>query len=72
MILNSKAANVRGGALAGAGSTLSPRFARLVRESWWLLVVAGFVWLALILATYAKTDPGWSFSGVGEIGRAHV
>jgi S-DNA-T family DNA segregation ATPase FtsK/SpoIIIE len=24
-----------------------------------------FVWLALILATYAKTDPGWSFSGVG-------
>ncbi len=23
------------------------------------------VWLALILATYAKTDPGWSFSGIG-------
>ena len=37
---------------------LSPRFARLVRESWWLLVVAAFVWLALILATYSKTDPG--------------
>ena len=51
---------------AGApGSTLSPRFARLVRESWWLLVVAAFLWLALILATYTKADPGWSFSGSG-------
>ena len=65
MFLHRKAASVRGGAVAGADSPLSPRFARLVRESWWLLVVAGFVWLALILATYAKTDPGWSFSGVG-------
>ncbi|MBL0289156.1 MAG: DNA translocase FtsK 4TM domain-containing protein [Betaproteobacteria bacterium] len=51
---------------AGApGPTLSPRFARLVRESWWLLVVAAFLWLALILATYTKADPGWSFSGSG-------
>ena len=46
-------------------ATRSPRFARLVRESWWLLVVAGFVWLALILATYSKADPGWSFTGTG-------
>ena len=45
---------------------LSPRFARLVRESWWLLVVAAFVWLALILATYTKSDPGWSYSGNGS------
>jgi S-DNA-T family DNA segregation ATPase FtsK/SpoIIIE len=45
---------------------LPPRFARLVRESWWLLVVAAFLWLALILATYTKTDPGWSFSGTGD------
>src|SRR5664279_1614759 len=44
---------------------LSPRFERLVRESWWLLVVAAFLYLGLILATYAKTDPGWSFSGTG-------
>ena len=44
---------------------LSPRFARLVRESWWLIVVAAFLWLALILATYTKTDPGWSYSGTG-------
>ncbi|HEY7787625.1 MAG TPA: DNA translocase FtsK 4TM domain-containing protein [Casimicrobiaceae bacterium] len=37
--------------------------ARLLRESWWLLVVAAFLYLALILVTYTKTDPGWSFSG---------
>ncbi|MFI4887660.1 MAG: DNA translocase FtsK [Burkholderiales bacterium] len=42
---------------------LSPRMARLLRESWWLLVVAAFLYLALILVTYTKTDPGWSFSG---------
>jgi DNA segregation ATPase FtsK/SpoIIIE, S-DNA-T family len=45
--------------------TLSPRLAALVRESWWLLVVAVFAYLALILATYQRTDPGWSFSGTG-------
>ena len=44
---------------------LSPRFARLVRESWWLVIVAAFIWLALILATYSRDDPGWSYSGSG-------
>jgi S-DNA-T family DNA segregation ATPase FtsK/SpoIIIE len=48
-----------------AREPLSPRFARLVRESWWLLVVAAFLWLALILATYSRTDSGWSYSGTG-------
>jgi DNA segregation ATPase FtsK/SpoIIIE, S-DNA-T family len=46
--------------------TLSPRFARLVRESWWLLVVAALAYLALVLGTYHKTDPGWSYSGDGS------
>jgi S-DNA-T family DNA segregation ATPase FtsK/SpoIIIE len=46
-------------------ATLSPRFARLVRESWWLAIVAAILWLALILATYTRTDPGWSYSGAG-------
>ena len=45
---------------------LSPRIARLLRESWWLLIVAGFLYLALTLLTYTKGDPGWSFSGTGE------
>jgi S-DNA-T family DNA segregation ATPase FtsK/SpoIIIE len=44
---------------------LSPRFARLVRESWWLVIVAAIGWLALILATYRTSDPGWSYSGAG-------
>ncbi len=50
---------------------LSPRFAALVRESWWLLVVAAFIYLALILATYQRTDPGWSFSGSGDAVHNH-
>jgi S-DNA-T family DNA segregation ATPase FtsK/SpoIIIE len=45
---------------------LSPRLSALVRESWWLLFVAGFAYLALILATYQRGDPGWSYSGSGE------
>src|SRR5215831_6711838 len=48
------------------GSRLTPRLVALIRESWWLLVVAGFAYLALILATYQRADPGWSFSGTGE------
>ena len=51
--------------LPSTDAALSPRFARLVRESWWFLVVAAFLYLGLILATYAKSDPGWSFSGTG-------
>ena len=49
--------------VATASSTLSPRFARLVREAWWLVVVAALAYVALILATYAKSDPGFSYSG---------
>jgi len=44
---------------------LSPRIARLLRESWWLLVVAAFLYLALALATYTRSDPGWSSTGAG-------
>jgi S-DNA-T family DNA segregation ATPase FtsK/SpoIIIE len=50
---------------AAARQPLSPRFAALLRESWWLLVVALVAYLALILATYSRGDPSWSFSGTG-------
>jgi DNA segregation ATPase FtsK/SpoIIIE, S-DNA-T family len=50
---------------SSSNAALSPRFARLVRESWWLLVVAVFVWLALVLWTYTRDDPAWSTSGIG-------
>jgi S-DNA-T family DNA segregation ATPase FtsK/SpoIIIE len=55
----------RRSAAVAAPPPLSPRFTRLVRESWWLLIVAAFLWLALILATYSRADPGWSYSGTG-------
>src|SRR5205823_12123163 len=45
---------------------LSPRFARLVRESWCLLVAAILVYIALILSTYAKSDRGFSFTGTTD------
>src|SRR6266851_5765672 len=48
-----------------AGSSLPPRFARLLHESWWLLIVVALIYLALVLATYHKTDASWSFSGSG-------
>ena len=48
-----------------AGGRLSRRHVALVHEAWWLLVVALVTFLALILATYHKTDAGWSFSGTG-------
>jgi DNA segregation ATPase FtsK/SpoIIIE, S-DNA-T family len=65
MIFNSKKYG-RNRALQSGRSGLSPRLTALVRESWWLLVVAGFVYLALILGTYQRADPGWSFSGTGD------
>ncbi len=39
---------------------LPPRLARLLREVWWLVFLGGGIYLALILATYRKSDPGWS------------
>jgi S-DNA-T family DNA segregation ATPase FtsK/SpoIIIE len=62
-----KKQQTRGRRIAAPEPRLSPRLAALVRESWWLLVVAIFAYLALILATYQRTDPGWSFSGTGAV-----
>ena len=41
--------------------------ARLLRESWWLLVAATFLYLALTLVTYTKTDRAWSTTGTGSV-----
>ena len=46
---------------------LAPRTARLVRESWWLIVVAIIAYLALILATYTRGDPGFSYTGTSDV-----
>ncbi len=39
---------------------LPPKIAALLRESWWLLLIGAALYLFLILATYSKSDPGWS------------
>jgi S-DNA-T family DNA segregation ATPase FtsK/SpoIIIE len=49
-----------------AEARLSRRHVALVHEAWWLVVVALLVFLALILATYHKTDAAWSYSGNGS------
>src|SRR6202140_3694953 len=48
-----------------AEPSLPPRFVRLLHESWWLLIVVAFIYLALVLATYHRSDASWSFSGSG-------
>jgi S-DNA-T family DNA segregation ATPase FtsK/SpoIIIE len=42
-----------------------PRLVALAREAWWLVVVLVATYLALVLATYDKFDPGWSHSTGG-------
>ncbi len=51
---------------AASTGTVPPHFARILRESVWLLVAVAVAYLALILVTYARSDPGWSFTGSGE------
>src|SRR4051812_9560840 len=45
-----------------AQNPLPPKIAALLRESSWLAVVALASYLALILFTFNKSDPGWSHS----------
>jgi S-DNA-T family DNA segregation ATPase FtsK/SpoIIIE len=45
-----------------AGNPLPPKIAALLRESWWLALVAIAVYLLLILFTFHPQDPGWSQS----------
>ncbi len=45
-----------------AENPLPPKLASLLRETWWLALLALALFLALILFTYDKTDPGWSHS----------
>ena len=47
---------------------LSPKIAALLRESWWLLRIGAALYLALVLSSFHKADPGWSHQGSG----AHV
>ena len=52
-------------AALAAKPTSSSRLARLLSESRWLLFAGLAVYLVLILATYRRTDPGWSHDAAG-------
>ena len=42
---------------------LSPKFSRLLKEAWWIIALMVGAYLALILFTYDRGDPGFSHSG---------
>ena len=48
-------------------AALPPQLANLLRESWWLVLVALAVYLVLALGTYDPADPGWSRSARGLV-----
>ncbi len=47
---------------ASSRAALPPHLANILRESWWLLLVAAVVYLVLALFTFHPGDPGWSHS----------
>ncbi len=48
--------------LKAARNPLPPKIAALLRESWWIVLLALALYLLLVLWTYSKADPGWSHS----------
>jgi DNA segregation ATPase FtsK/SpoIIIE, S-DNA-T family len=44
----------------------NPRLGRVLREAGWILLLGVGVYLALVLATYQRSDPGPFFSGAGD------
>ncbi len=59
---------------APENAPLPPRLVLLVREAWWIAFAGVGAYLALILTTFRKSDPGWSHaatdSNVGNAGGA--
>ena len=49
------------------GAPLPAKLANLLREAKWLVLVALAGYLALILVTFRKADPGWSHSATGDL-----
>ncbi|MGZ5033591.1 MAG: DNA translocase FtsK [Usitatibacter sp.] len=44
----------------------NPRLGRVLREAGWILLLGVAVYLALVLASYQRTDPGPFFSGAAD------
>jgi S-DNA-T family DNA segregation ATPase FtsK/SpoIIIE len=58
--------SAKAGPNRSAENPLPPKIASLLRESWWLALVALALYLTLILFTFDKADPGWSHSASVE------
>ena len=54
--------------MARPAEPMSPKLTRLLREASWLLLAAVGCYLALILFTFQRSDPGWSHTG-GDVVR---
>jgi S-DNA-T family DNA segregation ATPase FtsK/SpoIIIE len=50
-----------------SGAPLPAKLAGLLREAKWLVLIALAAYLLLILATYHRSDPGWSHSATGAL-----
>ena len=48
-------------------SPLQSRLSSLLREARWIAFAALAVWLAIVLASWNKTDPAWSQSVSGNV-----
>ena len=53
--------------MAHAAEPISPKLSRLLREAYWLLLAAVGCYLALILISYQRSDPGWSHTGGSNV-----
>ena len=49
------------------GAPLPAKLASLLREAKWLLAVALAAYLLLILLTFHRDDPSWSFAATGAV-----
>jgi DNA segregation ATPase FtsK/SpoIIIE, S-DNA-T family len=50
-----------------AKNPLPPKIAALLREFWWFALLGLALYLALVLYTYHKSDPGWSHSASAAV-----
>ena len=58
---------MRANVASARSAPLPARLAGLVREARWLILVALAAYLLLVLATYQRGDPGWSYSATGAV-----
>ena len=54
-------------AMARPAEPMSPKLTRLLREASWLLLATVGCFLAMILFTFNRDDPGWSHTTHGDI-----